>query len=232
MRKSLKLILLLSPSSYKLNLYFWINYFHENKEEELYELTSLISRNGNAIDIGCNKGLYSYALSKQKKISKIYSFEPNKIITKALCDYKSKKIKIYNYALSNNNKKKKLIIPFYKNYELDGWATLENNIYLKPAFKKFKKITINTKKLDIFNFKKVSFVKIDVEGHELKLLNGAKKFFRSNKPDCLIEAKKENLLKVKKFFKNLNVEYKYIPKRKFSFKFSKENHLFSVHKNS
>ena len=69
MRKNLKLILLLSPSSYKLNLYFWIYYFDENKENELYELTSLISRNGNAIDIGCNKGLYSYALSKQKKIS-------------------------------------------------------------------------------------------------------------------------------------------------------------------
>ena len=69
MRKSLKLILLLSPSSYKLNLYFWINYFDENKEKELYELASLIYRKGNAIDIGCNKGLYSYALSKQKKIS-------------------------------------------------------------------------------------------------------------------------------------------------------------------
>ena len=37
---------------------------------ELFKLKQLISSKGNAIDIGCNKGLFSYALSKQSKIIK------------------------------------------------------------------------------------------------------------------------------------------------------------------
>mgnify|MGYP001284461420 CR=1 FL=1 len=229
-RKILKSILFISPSRYKLLFYFYIYYFDENKEKELFQLDQLVLKKGNAIDIGCNKGLYSYALSKQKKISKVYSFEPNKYILKDLIYYKCKKIKIYNFALSDVNKKKQLIIPYYKKYELDGWATLEKNIYLNTNFKEFKRIRIETKKLDNFNFKNISFIKIDVEGHELKLLKGATHIFKTYNPDCLIEVKKGNLLKVKKFFNEINTKYRCIPKEKFLFKFAKENYFFSINK--
>ena len=107
---------------------------------------------------------------------------------------------------------------------------MEKNIFSNPEFKKFKKIKIKTAKLDNFNFKNISFIKIDVEGHELKLLKGAKKIFKVNKPDCLIEIKKKNLLKVKKFFNDLNVKYRCVPKKNFVFKFAKENYLFSINK--
>lgn len=113
--------------------------------------------------------------------------------------------------------------------ELDGWASLENIKNFKKKFYKFIKIKVATRKLDSFNFKNISFVKIDVEGHELKLLQGARKFFQINKPDCIIEVNKKNLSKVKYFFQNLKINYKCIPKNIFSFKFSKKNFLFSIH---
>ena len=103
-----------------MRIHFLIYYFDENRENELFNLNKLILQKGKAIDIGCNKGLYSYALSKQKKISKIYSFEPNKIIIKDLYNYNCSKVKIYNLALSDKNKKNQLIIPFNKHQELDG----------------------------------------------------------------------------------------------------------------
>ena len=79
-RKILKIFLMLSASSFSIKIQYFIYYFSENKENELFKLKQLISSKGNAIDIGCNKGLFSYALSKQSKIIKIFSFEPNKFI--------------------------------------------------------------------------------------------------------------------------------------------------------
>ena len=136
-RKTLRLILLLSLNSFKLRIHFLIYYFDENRENELFNLNKLILQKGKAIDIGCNKGLYSYALSKQKKISKIYSFEPNKIIIKDLYNYNCSKVKIYNLALSDKNKKNQLIIPFNKHQELDGWQ----------HWKKIFSLTLNLKNL-------------------------------------------------------------------------------------
>ena len=227
-RKILKIFLMLSASSFSIKIQYFIYYFSENKENELFKLKQLISSKGNAIDIGCNKGLFSYALSKQSKIIKIFSFEPNKFILNDLKNYNCKNIKIFNYALSNKEKNENLIIPYYKRFELDGFATLEKKILLNQKFRKFKKINIKTKKLDNFNFKNISFIKIDVEGHEISLLNGAKKIFKANKPNCLIEIKKGNLFKVKKFFKSIDSKYKCISKKKFSFKFSQENYFFST----
>lgn len=227
-RKILKIFLMISVSSFSIKIQYFIYYFSENKENELFNLKQFISSKGNAIDIGCNKGLFSYALSKQSKINKIYSFEPNKFILNDLKNYKNKNIKIFNYALSNKAKNKNLIIPYYKSFELDGFATLEKKIFLNQKFRKFKKIIVRTKKLDNFNFKNISFIKIDVEGHEISLLNGAKKIFKANKPNCLIEIKKGNLFKIKKFFKSIDSKYKCISKNKFSFKLSQENYFFST----
>ena len=227
LRKFLKLFLILSTGSLKLRTQYYIYYFNNYRDDELFNIEKFITDKGNAIDIGCNRGLYSYALSKQKNIDNIYSFEPNKFILSDLYDYKSQNIKIYNFALSNKNQIQNLIIPYFKSFELDGFATLNKKIYYNKKFKKFKKIKIKTKKLDDFNFKNISFIKIDVEGHEINLLNGSKKTFKLNKPDCLIEIKKGNLSKVKKFFKSIDNKYSYISKNKFSFKFSRENYFFS-----
>lgn len=227
-RKFLNILLLLTPDNLKINLYFLIYFFDENKENELFNLKSLIFKKGIALDVGCNIGLYSYALSKQKKILKVYSFEPNKNITKFLKKNDNNKIEIINIALSNKNKKNKLITPIFKNILLDGWASVENKIKLNKKFNSFTEVNVKCKRLDDFKLKNVTFIKIDVEGHELKLLRGAVDFFKLNKPSCLIEIKKNNFLKVAKFFKLIDVNYKCIPKKNFSFNFAKENYFFSV----
>lgn len=230
-RKFLKFILVFLPKSSKLGMHYYISYFIENTnntENELYNLKYIITKNTDAIDVGCNNGLYTYALSKNKNINKIYAFEPNKKITKKIIDYKNSKIKLYHIALSDKNTEKILKIPVVENYELDGWASIEKNIYDKCEFKKFNQIKVKTRKLDYYKFKNIGFIKIDVEGHELSLLKGAINFFKKNTPDCLIEIKNANLTKVVKFFKDLKLNYKHINKNKFNFLFSKQNFFFST----
>ena len=230
-RKFLTFISIFLPKSSKLRIHYYISYFIENtnnKENELYNLKYIITKKTDAIDVGCNNGLYTYALSKNKNVNRILAFEPNKKITKKIIDYKNSKIKLYHIALSDKNTKKILKIPVVKNYELDGWASIEKNIYDKCKFKKFNQIKVKTRKLDYYKFKNIGFIKIDVEGHELSLLRGAINFFKKNKPDCLIEVKTENLTKIKKFFKGLKLNYKYVNKNKFNFLFSKQNFFFST----
>ncbi len=74
-----------------------------------------------------------------------------------------------------------------------------------------EKIKVN--KLDnIFKNKKIDFIKIDVEGHELKVLNGAKKILNYNKAILNIEFDAKNFNKknpIIKFLKKINYKYYY-----------------------
>ena len=159
-----------------------ISKFHHNR-------ISLYSKNldfNNLIDIGTHKGEFLESFLKIKKIKKFYCFEPQKKIYDNLKKkfIKEKKIKLYNYALGDTCLNKKIYIN-----NLTSTSTLSKfnhrSKYLK--FKNFltgndlknqKSYFINQKTIDKV-FKKISlkktFVKIDVEGYEYKVLVGAQK---------------------------------------------------------
>ena len=72
----------------------------------------------------------------------------------------------------------------YEEYYKMGLAT----IHEKNTFEKFDEFEIDCKKLDEFHFKnKISFIKIDVEGHEIQVINGAKNLIKKFKPNLMIE---------------------------------------------
>ena len=54
------------------------------------------------------------------------------------------------------------------------------------------------KKYDKLNFKKIDFIKIDVEGHDLFVLKGMKRVLK-NFPIILVEFNKENFIQIYKF---------------------------------
>ena len=159
-----------------------ISKFHHNR-------ISLYSKNldfNNLIDIGTHKGEFLESFLKIKKIKKFYCFEPQKKIYDNLKKrfIKEKKIKLYNYALGDTCLNKKIYIN-----NLTSTSTLSKfnhrSKYLK--FKNFltgtdlknqKSYFVNQKTIDKV-FKKISlkktFVKIDVEGYEYKVLVGAQK---------------------------------------------------------
>ena len=57
----------------------------------------------------------------------------------------------------------------------------------KILIEKFKSIKVNKKKLDDIIENKVSFIKIDVEGHEKSVISGAKNLILKFKPTLLVE---------------------------------------------
>ncbi len=65
-----------------------------------------------------------------------------------------------------------------------GRATIHD----KNEFNEFRTFSVNVKKLDDFRFENpISFIKIDVEGHELEVIEGAIATINKNKPILLVE---------------------------------------------
>ena len=166
----------------------------KKKEPEISLIKDLIEPETDSIDIGVYRGVHSYEMSKYSKI--IHSFEPNPVIYKDLkktLPLIIDNLKLYNYALSDKNITKNLRIPIRNlkanklNYE-EFYEMGKATIHEENKFENYENFKVECKILDDFKFNNsISFIKIDVEGHEISVLNGAKIIIKRFKPNLLIE---------------------------------------------
>ena len=194
-----------------------------NEEHELKLIKNFILPDTDSIDIGVYRGVYSFLMSKFSQT--VHAFEPNPIIYKGLQKNLSKiikNIKIYNYALSDKNENVELKVPIrnpnfnennYEEYFKMGRATIHES----NTIKNYKSYNIETKKLDDFKFsKKISFIKIDVEGHETEVIKGALNTIKMHKPILLVEIEekhtKKNVKETLNFINSLGYESFYYNK--------------------
>jgi FkbM family methyltransferase len=165
-----------------------------NDEAEIKLIKNFILPNTDSIDIGVYRGVYSFEMSKYSKV--VHSFEPNPILFTNINNNLKKIIKninFYNCALSNKDDLVSLKIPIrdkdhnkdnYEEYFQMGKASIHN----KNKIDEFESFDIQCKKLDNFNFSnQISFIKIDVEGHEKEVIQGSEKTIKNNKPILLVE---------------------------------------------
>jgi FkbM family methyltransferase len=164
-----------------------IDGLYEKRELETFfswiKASKISFKKGSAIDVGANIGNHSLYFSRFFK--KVFSFEANKDIFQVLNlnSRLKRNIKIYNYAVSDQNKKGFLDIDI-SNISGSG---LSNKVI------NFKQNT-KCKKLDSLfkNKKDIHLIKIDVEGKELQVLLGAKNILFNNRPIILFEHHLQN----------------------------------------
>jgi FkbM family methyltransferase len=167
-------------------------------EPELLHLRSFVPFGGAAVDVGANYGMYSYALSRI--VPKVYSFEINPALTEDLDAYSNPKIEVIRVGLSSRAAHLTLYVPISSNgFAMSGWGTLDP-VNLPPGVATIKQIEVRVKPLDEFVFVDVSFVKIDVEGHEVEVLAGARETITRCRPTVLIEVKDANSSSVDSYF--------------------------------
>ena len=169
-----------------------------NDEEEINLVESFITPNTDSIDVGVYRGVYSYEMSKYSKI--VHSFEPNPILFNNIEKNLKKiikNIKFYNNALSDKDGLMSLKIPIRnksydkKNYE-EYFQMGKASIHNKNDMDEFESFDIKSKLLDSFNFtNKISFIKIDVEGHETEVIKGSERTIENNKPILLVEIEEQ-----------------------------------------
>jgi FkbM family methyltransferase len=172
----------------------------EGGEAELRHLSEISPCRGSAVDVGANIGLYSYALSKLHE--KVYAFEPAADLTRDLAAWNPGNIKIINSGLSDSERAATLFVPVLKGVALDGYGSLTTGNLANPDSHIEKPISLRS--LDSFRLSNVTFIKIDVEGHEVATLKGATETFRRERPVVLIEVTTHTMQTVTDFFSTQN----------------------------
>ncbi len=145
------------------------------------------------LDLGAQTGSFSL-LAKYFPNSKWYSFEPiqevEAILKENLIINDIKNVSTYQMAVSDFSGSNTIKMPPINRW---GGATLGSN----PNFTTVLERKIECIDLDSFiineNIKKVHFMKLDTEGHELFILRGAKKMIVRDKPIILMEYNEYNM---------------------------------------
>lgn len=181
-------------------------------DKDYLGLNLLFNKNeeGTFLDVGGNIGLSTLGFRYLGfKNNEILIFEPDQNLIKTyLIPIKSKdnKIKIYPFGLSNKNESRFLYKAIYKNLQVHVnnsfskkyiYEKIKNNYPLKYKYFKYRKTKYKLKIFDNINYKKkISFIKIDVEGYDHLVLEGMKNFLKKNCPIFLIEYNKSNFAKI------------------------------------
>jgi FkbM family methyltransferase len=151
------------------------------REPELHILHHIVPRGRVAIDVGANRGYYACALSKIAR--RVDAFEPYPPAALFARRKLGRNVRVHEVAVSNYSGRATLHIPQRKgNIDVHFSATLKQ----VPAVQ-HRKITVQVVTIDQFEFDDVGFIKIDAEGSEMEVIDGARETIRRNRPNMLVE---------------------------------------------
>lgn len=192
-------------------------------EDIVNEILNNYKEGTDILDIGANIGLVTLGIIKKAKeknitLNNIHCFECDTQLFNFLANNVSSfnNINLYPFAVAH----KELLCNLSKLSHNEGcnhiYSTIDeiekkdydySSIILQSAHQKRNNLFILGTSLDNiqYNFKnKISVIKIDVEGFEVNVLNGAKKVILEHRPVIIIEIyKKINFESVLKFFEEI-----------------------------
>ena len=166
--------------------------YNEYEQDSVSFLTDQINQHyiPNFLDIGANSGYFSFYFANRFKNLKVKAYEPNldafDKLKKTLTKNSFENVEIFNYGLSDIEKKVKMITWYKHGYPKTNSVILEDNHDIKNS----KIFETNLKVGDeLLNYKNEKLcIKIDVEGHELSVLKGLAKNLKENKCMILVES--------------------------------------------
>ena len=144
------------PDSFQVPLKYWYCFARGFIEPEMALLKKIIRPSSVAIDIGGNRGIYSYYISKLCK--RIEIFEPNPTCFNILESWASsiEGINVHNLALSSEEGISKLFIPIdIDGVEHDSSGSIQKNTSANSRFE-----MVELQRLDAFRFEKIDFIPI------------------------------------------------------------------------
>ena len=173
------------------HMQLWLTYNHKKLRGSLDPEMLFVERNltqhRRFLDIGANVGIYSFHFAST--FAQIDAFEPISEITYRLRDMRRESIRTHSVALSNNSGDLSFYIPIIDGRTVPGLASLE--IRDKPNEERLVKV----KRLDDYLFEDVDLIKIDVEGHESSVIEGAIETIRKTFPILIVEIEQRHISK-------------------------------------
>lgn len=151
---------------------------HHRAEPAMPVLVDRCDPNGSALDVGAWYGPWTYHLSR--RMQSVTTLEPNPTLAEALRRSVRPNVTVHEFAASNRRTQATLHLPSL-GVGSEGTATLEEGRGSATSF------DILTVPIDELALTDVRFVKIDVEGHELAVLEGARALLSSQRPVVFVE---------------------------------------------
>lgn len=185
----------ISPSFYKSRYFKSLhhlskdNFSARNVEPELVWIKEYLPENAVILDIGANVGTFLYQLENKLEHRNIYAFEPNnKLYIRLKRLFPS--MKVLSLALSDENTIAEFKVPIINGKMVASRGTL-NTSYKEKGEEKSYTETVKVTQLDDWmateQLQKLDFIKIDVEGNEMKTLLGGKKTIMQFLPTLMVE---------------------------------------------
>lgn len=157
---------------------------YHDEASVLITLSSLVRDNQTFIDIGANVGLYSVVLSRFKKLFPnfdVIAFEVNPDTYARLClNSELHGFKAYNSGIGDRQEKVKFVKGAVSHVTTRVEFASSYNISNEFFYAEIKPLVIFDDHL-----KGGLMIKIDVEGQEYYVLNGAKAYFENKRVQCV-----------------------------------------------
>lgn len=158
-------------------------------EREMQLLEALCDRTKTGIDVGAKVGMYTYRI--RARSSDVVAFEPNPLFNRMLAAvFAGKRGRVEPYAVSSTRGTATLRLPYdsagspqFGRGTIDGSNKLEHELVARV-----EEVEVETRAIDDYAFPSVGFIKVDVEGHELAVLQGAERTIREQRPNLLVES--------------------------------------------
>ena len=175
------------PVRYQLPLRYFYSKKKNKLDEEMTYVSNLLKRRRRFLDIGANIGIYSFHFKDSFK--SIDAFEPLKEISYRLEHFQNPSFKVHNCALSNKRGEFNIYIPYLSGKAISSLASLEK----RNGDCEVR--TVKVDKIDNYDFDDVDLIKIDVEGHEEYVIEGARNVIKKNMPILIVEIEQRHLKK-------------------------------------
>lgn len=174
--------------SNKLGVHLTKNQAYDAQLEKVIESICAANKNANTIDVGAHKGEIADLFNQYAPLGRHLLFEPIPQMNQDLQEkYKNHtNIKVFDIALSHSAGEKR----FHHNQTNPAYSGIEKREYPSEN-DAVQKIKVTTNTLDAILVTEESLpihiIKIDVEGGELGVLQGAKKTIEAHKPTIIFE---------------------------------------------
>ena len=198
-----KVVAISSRLTFKVTSHLWTYNLLKSKSESELALVAILCRpNQIALDIGASRGLYSARMAIWSK--EVICFEPHPSSSRLLKETVAKvfpSMTVHSVALSNQNGLESFKFEF-----LDPGRS--RIIYTDSEKGNFGVRMVPVKTLDIFQLGNISLIKIDVEGFEFEVLEGALETIKKSRPAIIIEIEERHregsFGRVRNFLRELN----------------------------
>src|SRR5262245_35230822 len=152
-------------------------------EHELNALSAIIRPGGTAVDVGANQGFFAFAFSRIA--DRVEAFEPNPDCAAFARRMLGRRARVHAVALSNQPGRRQFVVPLSEQgavLHLGGALAGETTANAKTM-----RFEVEVRTLDSYGFTNVRAIKVDVEGSEMDVLQGAREVILRDRPTLIVE---------------------------------------------